>query len=160
MFDIINFQFGPFTLDPCASAENAKCKKFFTKEQDGLKHSWAGERVWLNPPYGKELPLWAAKAVREMREYGTYSVFLIPPRVGTPWLQDLCKEADLVRFLRGRVAFNDPAGNRTSPMDDSCLVILDPASGDRAVQFSFWDWKADILRHLGEEAYRSVGGRK
>jgi len=43
-----------FTLDAAATKENALCKKYFTKEDDGLAQSWAGERVFLNPPYGKK----------------------------------------------------------------------------------------------------------
>lgn len=31
-----------FNLDPCATSENAKCKKFFTKEIDGLRQNWGG----------------------------------------------------------------------------------------------------------------------
>jgi hypothetical protein len=95
-----------------------------------------------------------------MRERGVYSVYLIPPRVGTPWFQDFCMWASEVVFLRGRVAFMDPAGKRTSPMDDNCLVVLDPWKRyARTPTLSFWDWKADIREQLGEEAYRSVGGR-
>jgi len=56
-FDQLNKEFN-FTLDPCATKENAKCKKFFTKEQDGLKQSWAKEIVFMNPPYGSEISLW------------------------------------------------------------------------------------------------------
>ena len=29
-----------FTLDPCATPENAKCKKFFTKGMNGLSQNW------------------------------------------------------------------------------------------------------------------------
>ena len=32
-----------FTLDPCATPENAKCKKFFTKEMNGLSQNWGGQ---------------------------------------------------------------------------------------------------------------------
>lgn len=31
-----------FTLDPCASEENHKCAKYFTKEENGLLHDWGG----------------------------------------------------------------------------------------------------------------------
>lgn len=34
-FDELDREFG-FTLDVCATPENAKCRKFYTKEQDGL----------------------------------------------------------------------------------------------------------------------------
>ena len=33
-----------FTLDPCATAKTAKCSRYYTKEQDGLKQSWGGRR--------------------------------------------------------------------------------------------------------------------
>lgn len=49
-FDKLNDEFR-FTLDPCASPENAKCKKFFTKEQDGRLQDWGKEIVFCNPPY-------------------------------------------------------------------------------------------------------------
>lgn len=41
-----------FTLDVCASEKNAKCARYFTKEQDGLKQDWGNEVCWMNPPYG------------------------------------------------------------------------------------------------------------
>ncbi len=51
-----------FTLDPCATPENAKCERYFTQEQDGLAQSWAGEVVFMNPPYGREIAAWIMKA--------------------------------------------------------------------------------------------------
>ena len=41
LFDELNRAFH-FTIDVCASKENAKCTKYFTKEQDGLKQDWGG----------------------------------------------------------------------------------------------------------------------
>ncbi len=60
-FDELNKQFN-FTLDPCADKKNAKCKKFFTKEQDGLKQSWDNEVVFCNPPYGRVIKDWVKKS--------------------------------------------------------------------------------------------------
>lgn len=40
-FNELNNEFN-FTLDVCASPENAKCDKYFTKEIDGLKQTWGG----------------------------------------------------------------------------------------------------------------------
>lgn len=40
-FDELNEEFN-FNLDPCATPEIAKCKKYFTKEDDGLKQDWGG----------------------------------------------------------------------------------------------------------------------
>lgn len=41
LFDELHKEFN-FTLDPCASQDNAKCEKFFTKEEDGLKQNLGG----------------------------------------------------------------------------------------------------------------------
>ena len=51
-----------FTLDPCATKENAKCKKYYTVEQDGLIQNWDNEQVFCNPPYGREIHKWVKKA--------------------------------------------------------------------------------------------------
>ena len=40
-FDELNKEFN-FDLDPCSDGKNNKCKRFFTKEQDGLQQSWGG----------------------------------------------------------------------------------------------------------------------
>lgn len=60
-FEKLNKEF-LFTLDPCATAENAKCKKYFTEADDGLAQSWDNERVFCNPPYGRSLKDWVKKA--------------------------------------------------------------------------------------------------
>jgi len=46
-FDILNDEFH-FTLDVCATAENAKCDHFFTPDDNGLFQKWEGI-CWLNP---------------------------------------------------------------------------------------------------------------
>lgn len=43
-----------FTLDPCCTPVTAKCKKYYTVREDGLAQSWAGEVVFINPPYSRE----------------------------------------------------------------------------------------------------------
>ena len=45
-FDSLNDEFN-FTLDPCANPQNAKCSKFYTLENDGLKQNW-GASEWLH----------------------------------------------------------------------------------------------------------------
>ena len=48
-FDRLNAEF-KFTHDPCASVENHKCDKYYTKAEDGLIQDWAGETVFCNAP--------------------------------------------------------------------------------------------------------------
>lgn len=66
-FDMLNEEF-KFTLDPCALPENAKCEKFYTPEDDGLKQNWGGQRVFCNPPYGRKISSWVEKCYRESKK--------------------------------------------------------------------------------------------
>ena len=51
-----------FDVDVCASSENAKCRQFFSKDQNGLSQTWrAGRTYWMNAPYS-EAGKWAKKA--------------------------------------------------------------------------------------------------
>ncbi len=65
LFDYLN-QYFNFTLDPCATNKNKKCEKFYTKDDDGLSKSWAGEIVFMNPPYGGHTAEWLKKAEQEI----------------------------------------------------------------------------------------------
>lgn len=73
LFDELDAEFH-FTLDPCATQQSAKCSKFYTQEDDGLSKDWSGERVFMNPPYGREIGKWVKKAV----ESDALVVMLIP----------------------------------------------------------------------------------
>ena len=42
VYEELNKEFG-FTLDPCATENNHKCSKYFTKELDGIKQNWGGK---------------------------------------------------------------------------------------------------------------------
>lgn len=64
LFDELDREFH-FTLDPCASVENHKCAKWYSKSDNGLSKSWSGETVFCNPPYGKEIQKWVAKCAAE-----------------------------------------------------------------------------------------------
>ena len=45
VFDWLNNIFN-FELDPCASKENHKCDKYYTKEIDGLSQKWGGTKYF------------------------------------------------------------------------------------------------------------------
>lgn len=111
LFDALDRRFN-FTLDPCCAPATAKCQRYFTKDHDGLAHSWAGERVFMNPPYGRGddgIAPWVRKA-REEAAAGALVVGLIPARVDTVWWQESVHGHADVRFLRGRVQFVPPPG--------------------------------------------------
>lgn len=84
-FRIFNNIFG-FTLDAAATPKNAKCPTFFTEADDGLSQSWAGHRVWCNPPYSRgHLPAWTAKALEEARLHRVLACLFIPHETSTRW---------------------------------------------------------------------------
>jgi len=71
-FDMINREFH-FTLDVCASEWNHKTEHYFSTADDGLRQTWSGT-VWMNPPYGKDIAAWMAKAVEYWRGGGDCGV--------------------------------------------------------------------------------------
>ena len=54
LFTELNYKYS-FTLDPCCTEENAKCDKYYTKEDNGLDQDWSNEVVFMNPPYGRDI---------------------------------------------------------------------------------------------------------
>lgn len=114
LFDELNEEFN-FTLDPCANAQNAKCPKFYTKEDDGLSKSWAGETVFMNPPYGREISRWVKKAYEEWRNNGTTVVCLLPARTDTRWFHEYVLPYAEIRFLKGRLKFGNAKNSAPFP---------------------------------------------
>lgn len=121
-FDSLNREF-IFTLDPCATKENAKCKKYFTKEMNGLEQDWQGETVFCNPPYGREIGKWVEKSYKESLKNKTRIVMLIPARTDTRYFHDfIYHKAKEIRFLKGRLKFGDSKNSAPFP---SMVVVFD-----------------------------------
>lgn len=122
-FDELNAKFGPFDLDPCASSANAKCFMYYTKEANGLAQSWLvvgiPTKVFMNPPYGREIGRWVKKAYEEFQK-GAIVVCLLPARTDTAWFHDFCKKGD-IKFLRGRLKFG---GSKNSAPFPSMVVVF------------------------------------
>ena len=106
LYDYLNLEFR-FTLDPCATSESAKCDKFFTKEDDGLSKNWEGERVFVNPPYGRDIKKWIKKAYEEGQKLNTTVVCLIPSRTDTKYWHEYCMKAWKIHFIKGRLKFEN-----------------------------------------------------
>ena len=104
VYDKLDAEF-EFSYDPCP-----------LQGEGGLSASWAGTRVFCNPPYNREIPKWLAKA----RE-ADLTVYLLPARTDTCWWHDYVMQADEIRFLRGRLKFGGAKYNAPFP---SCVVIF------------------------------------
>ena len=110
-FDDVNKVFR-FNLDVCALPQSAKCKKYFTPEDDALTKDWKGT-CWMNPPYGKGITgKWMRKAAEESAKHNSEIVCLVPARTDTIWWHEYVGSADSIMFLKGRLKFGgskDPA---------------------------------------------------
>lgn len=119
-FDELDKEFH-FTLDPCSTHENCKCKKHYTIEENGLERNWGGEIVFCNPPYGSEIGKWVEKGYREGTKDKTVVVMLIPSRTDTKYFHDYIYQRCEIRFIKGRLKFGDGVNSAPFP---SMLVIF------------------------------------
>lgn len=117
-FDALHAEFG-FNLDVCATPENTKCVRFFTKETDGLAQDWSGSVCWMNPPYGRGIAAWMEKAVQAWKN-GATVVCLVPARTDTRWWHDYAMQGE-IRFIRGRLKFGSATENAPFP---SAVVVF------------------------------------
>ena len=133
VFDPLNAEFN-FTLDACAELETAKCRRYFTPTDDGLKQPWAGEVVWLNPPYSRGEPgSWLGKAWKETKA-GATVVALVPHDPSTKWWQTWVKALRdgqdpavqvEVREWPSRIRFLKPDGSPAkSGYPKPCAVVI------------------------------------
>lgn len=128
LFDELDARFG-FTLDVAASHENAKCTRYFTQAEDGLKQRWVNvdgspATVWCNPPYGRVIAEWVRKARLTAFHDDTVVVMLVPARTDTRWFHEdvLACEFASIEFIRGRIKFGGADAGAPFP---SMLVIFD-----------------------------------
>ena len=117
LFYVLDGQYG-FTVDAAASNDNALCSKYWTEKDDGAAQSWAGERVWCNPPYGREATPFIRKAASREADL---AVLLLPARTDTKvWHECIFGVADDIQFLKGRLRFQGAAASAPFP---SALVV-------------------------------------
>lgn len=93
-----------FTLDAACDSTNVKCPAGFMLDfgQDGLAESWAGHRVFCNPPFSTKAD-WIDKAVREVEEGGCHVVAMILP------LNCMSAGAFHQKVIGGGVLLRDPS---------------------------------------------------
>lgn len=125
LFDKLDQEFG-FTLDVCATSENAKCRRFYSPQDDGLslRSPWGpGEIIWCNPPYGRGIGDWLARGYHASIELGSTCVFLLPARTDTKWFHEFKDKTAEIRFIKGRIKF---VGAGSSAPFPSMILIFKP----------------------------------
>lgn len=139
-----------FTLDPCATDDNALCLRYFTEVENGLEQNWGTERVFMNPPYGREVYAWTHKA-RESAEGGALVVGLLPASTDLAWWHDDVSGHADVRYIRGRVRFLTDGPYRASGFFASVIVIWWPRQS-RALQFKVFPIAGESRINIGFDA--------
>ncbi len=128
-FAAFDARFG-FTIDVAALPHNSKCERFYSPEEDGLAQSWAGERVWCNPPYSTIEP-WLEKAWGG--EAQLVAMLLPANRTEQGWWQRQVEpyrdrgEALRVEFLPGRMRFISPDRAEIGPNERppfGCVLLV------------------------------------
>jgi len=111
-----------FTLDPCCTKQSAKCSKYFTKEDDGLIQDWSNDIVFMNPPYGREIPNWIEKAYKESLN-GAIVICLIPARTDTKYWWNYIFPYAEIRFIKGRIKFENNGKKAPAPFPSAIAIF-------------------------------------
>jgi phage N-6-adenine-methyltransferase len=95
--------------------------------RDCLTQDWVSESgggyVFMNPPYGRTIKSFMCKASEEHTK-GCRVVALVPSRTDTAWWHDyVIPFASDIRFIRGRLKFND--GPNAAPFPSAVVVYGD-----------------------------------
>jgi len=136
-FDFLDKEFH-FTLDPCADERNAKCQKYYSQEQDGLKQNWSSEVVFVNPPYARGITeKWVRKAYEESLK-GAIVVMLLSVGTGRSyWHEIIFPYAAQFRWVRGFLKFQGAPS--TAPFGSVILVFdKDPSKYPEKYIYNFF----------------------
>ena len=113
LYQTLDAEFG-FDYDPCPTKPKG----------DGLESDW-GYANFVNPPYGKEITRWIQKGYQEFLK-GKTVVFLLPSRTDTGWWHEYVMRAHEIRFIKGRLKFDD---HRNSAPFPSAIVVSKSTNG-------------------------------
>lgn len=120
--DIID-SLGPFDLDPCCPPNMPwqTARLMLTPQDDGLAHTWRG-RIWLNPPYGRDVGPWLERLA--LHGQGTALIFA---RTETEFFVQhvwQAATATAIMFLYGRLYFHYPDGSRAKMNGGAPSVLI------------------------------------
>mgnify|MGYP003663486655 CR=1 FL=1 len=136
LFDVLHGEFD-FVLDAAAQESNTKCLDFISPSQDGLACEWVAMMgyagaVWLNPPWGRAVGKWVAKAFEQSCKHRLPVVCLLPANTDTKWWHDYVMHATQVRFIKGRLKFVRDDGHTGPCPTGAAVVVFTPWGGPPA----------------------------
>lgn len=118
---------GSIDLDPASNDEAQKiikAEKYFTANDDGIKHNWNGN-IWLNPPYsGKEIIEFIDKLIIEFENKNIkQAIVLTNDNTDTSWYHKLVKISSAICLLSGRIKFYN-ASEISAPTNGQTFFYL------------------------------------
>lgn len=151
-----------FDLDACATdARSARVPRFISPEQNALVTPWDGERVWVNPPYGRDIHHWVKRAAEApRRDFCTFVAMLIYANTDTRYWRDYVVNHEntfLVVFLSPRVRFVRVDGQEAKGAPKGSALVLYTQNRRRrnTLTHGYWNWKTQdqfpwwLLDHAG-----------
>jgi len=123
-----------FTLDPCCREDTAKCKKFYTIIDDGLKQDWSQDVVFMNPPYGGHTGDWIKKALEESIKGATVVCLIVSSTDRSYWHEYIFPFASQIRFVRGRIKFGN--SKSTAPFASAVVIFSQKKYAQKIVYYS------------------------
>lgn len=145
-----------FDLDAFADEQTKRLPRYLT---DALgPQDWPGERIFMNPPYGRKLDPCVRRGYQESRK-GKLVVALIPFRGRGPWWHEcVIGKAYEVRCVRKRIGFLRPDGTRGkfTMSADSCIVVWDFLAAGGSFNFEPGDGSISI--NLPKATYTRMVG--
>jgi ParB family chromosome partitioning protein len=133
---------GGIDTDPASSEianQTVKAKRFYTKEDDGLRQAWKGN-VWMNPPYAQPLISNFAEAVAYKYSVGEFkqAIVLVNNATETQWFQRMAGVASAICFPKSRVRFLDPQGNPGAPLQGQAILYFGKNPAKFAEEFNHY----------------------
>jgi phage N-6-adenine-methyltransferase len=121
-------KYGSFDVDAAAGHHNAKCKKFWTREDDALTQDWSGLAVFANVPFcgGNDIAAWLHKGMDAYK-----AIYVLPVRTDVDWWGEVIVLASEIVFIGGRVNFIPPENIKASSnFERTCIVAMDEGIED------------------------------
>ena len=121
---------GSIDLDPAtapAAQATIRAARFFTRDDDGLKHEWRG-RIWLNPPYAQpEIARFIEKLLLEVNAgRATEAILLTHNYTDTAWFHAAAGQCTALCFTRGRIRFVGACGEIAAPTQGQAFFYFGP----------------------------------
>ncbi len=143
--------FETIDCDPCSNSKecpNVPATVIYTQEDDGLSKEWRG-RVYMNPPYGREVSDWVDKLLEEVESNRvTEAIVLVAARVDTRWFRRLSAKAQMWCAVSGRLRFSD--SKNSAPFPSAILFITNTQGREQDFYRHFAD-TGTIYRQIVDE---------